>query len=195
MACRSTRAARSRVAVAALATFAALGCDDEPGGRGLRDATSDDDGGSAAICTRCDACEESVSIDSAAHVVGPVHYPSRPPAGGDHNACWTQFGVLEEPSAAERWVHTLEHGAVAVLYDCPSGCADEVADLAAFARDRSWALVTSYPDMPTRFAIVAWGHRLKSDCLDLAAFADFYDAHANRAPESISSGPPEGCPD
>jgi hypothetical protein len=48
--------------------------------------------------------------------------------------------------------------------------------------------------MPTRFAVVSWGYRLESDCLDLDAFTAFYLAHVNQAPEDIPGNPPAGCP-
>jgi hypothetical protein len=102
--------------------------------------------------------------------------------------------VHDAPLAPERFVHNLEHGAVVLLYACPDGCAEELEALEGFVEERPWAILTEYGSMPTRFAILAWGYRLMSDELDLAAFGAFYDAHADRAPESVPSGKPAGCP-
>ena len=147
-----------------------------------------------AVCTQCGGCEEALAVNSANHVVGTVSYPDRPPVGGDHNECWGSWGVHAKPLAPERWVHNLEHGGVVLLYHCPNGCTAEVSELAKFMKGRAQTLLTAYTDMPTRFAVVAWGHRLKSDCLDLAAWAQFYGTYVDHAPESIPSGPPTGCP-
>jgi hypothetical protein len=146
------------------------------------------------ICTRCGACEQTVTFSGGSHVVGTIDYPDRPPAGGDHNECWGTFGVHDTALDPERWVHNLEHGGVAFLYACPSGCSSDVATLSALVGGKGQALLTPYADMPTRFAVVSWGHRLKSNCLDAAAFEAFYKAHVDDAPESITSAPPAGCP-
>jgi hypothetical protein len=158
-------------------------------------------GGSAAppvddgsICTRDGACEQEVELAAAQHIEGDIDYGELPPAGGPHNGCWGNFGVHDEPFAPENWVHNLEHGAVVFLHDCPLGCDAELAELEGLAAGRTWAIVTAYPGLDIRFAVVAWGYRLMSDDLDLDAFAAFYDAHADQAPESVTSGKPAGCP-
>ena len=92
-------------------------------------------------------------------------------------------------------MHNLEHGAVVYLYACPDGCEEEVDALADLARGRSLALVTEYSELPTKLAAVAWGYRVLTDTLDRDAFERFYAVHADRAPESIPSGPPAACGD
>lgn len=148
----------------------------------------------AGLCTTCGACDERVRITSAQHLPEPIDYDDVPPAGGDHAACWTTFGVHATEVPDERWVHNLEHGGVVYLYRCPDdGCADELAALVKLAKGKPFALVMPYAALPTRFAAVAWGQRLLSECFDLAAFEAFYAAHADRAIESSTSGPPSGC--
>jgi hypothetical protein len=146
------------------------------------------------VCTASGDCEEAVAIASAMHVDGPIDYPDPPPAGGPHNGCWSAWGVHEAPVADENWVHNLEHGGVVLLYNCSAGCADAIESLGAFVEKHDMTLLTEYPDMKTRFAVVAWGYRLQSDTLDLDALQAFYVAHVDQAPESVSSGPPSGCP-
>lgn len=145
------------------------------------------------VCTSSLDCAEPFAITSRAHVPEPVVYSDVPPAGGDHSACWAPFGVHRTEVLDERWVHNLEHGGVVVLYDCPGGCADDVAALEALAPTRPFLLVTPYAALPTRFAVVAWGVRLLTDTLDPAAFARFYEVHAGDAPEHTSAPPPSTC--
>lgn len=179
---------------ALLATLAACG-DDDDGGSPARDRGGDatTDGG-RGICTADGDCEEALEVGAALHQEGTIDYPDSPPAGGMHNPCWGDFGVHDDELPAENWVHNLEHGAVVFLHDCPDGCADELADLAALVEPRPFALLTPYPGLPTRFAVVAWGYRLQTDNLDLDAFEAFYDRHHDQAGESSSSGAPSGCP-
>ena len=146
------------------------------------------------ICTRCGACDETQAAVSTMHTNAPVDYPDPPPSSGTHNPCWGTWGVHDEPLAAERWVHNLEHGGVVFLYNCPDGCADELSSLVSFANARMRTVVTAYYKLPTRFAVVAWEHRLVSECLDEQAFGQFYDAHVNRAPESNNMPPNPSCP-
>lgn len=95
------------------------------------------------------------------------------------------MGVHEEPVAPELWVHNLEHGVVVFLHNCPDGCDEEVDQLSEIANEeRPFSLVTAYSDLPARFAAVAWGYRLVTDCFDRDTFEAFYVEHADRAVES-----------
>lgn len=146
-----------------------------------------------AGCTECGGCSEAVPVRSFLHVVGPIEYADSPPASGDHDPCWARWGVHESVVLARNWVHNLEHGGVVFLYDCPDGCEDEVAELRALVEANPRTLLTRYPELPTRFAAVSWGHRLLSDCADRSAFQSFYDSHFDRGRESIGSDPPASC--
>lgn len=155
---------------------------------------SDDGGVPKPVCVSCGGCEQSVKITSVNHVSGVIAYTDLPPAGGDHNACWASWGVHAQPVGPEHWVHNLEHGGVVFLYHCTSDCTAEVAQLQKLVDGRTQALLTAYDQLPGRFAVVAWGHRLVMSCLDTKAMLAFYAAHVAQAPESITSDPPSGCP-
>ena len=97
-------------------------------------------------------------------------------------------------------MHGLEHGAVAIVYNCGSaGCADEVARAQAFidalpldtARGCSSTrrvILAPDPTLPVRWAASAWTWTLRADCFDETAFRQFYTDHYDHAPESICSG-------
>jgi hypothetical protein len=161
---------------------------------GAQDAASRVDAGDA-ICAACDGqCEESLVLEPAIHVDGPIDYADKPPAGGPHAPCWGDYApYLDPPLPAEEWVHNLEHGGVVLLYHCPDGCDAELAELIALGLSLPRVIVTEYSDMPAGFAAVSWGHRLVTSCFDRTALEAFYAAHFDRAPESIGSGRPGGC--
>jgi hypothetical protein len=149
------------------------------------------------LCTSCGDCDEwpPVSPIEARHLDGDLVYPDPPPASGDHNPCWTRYGVHETPVPDERWVHNLEHGAVVFLYNCPDGCASEVARLRNLVESCGiLAVLTPYDLLPKRFAVVSWGHRLVSDCLDVDVFRRFYDLNVAHGPEAETDNPPDYCP-
>ena len=146
------------------------------------------------LCASCGGCEEVIEVTSTMHTNNPVTYPDPPPTSGPHNPCWGRWGVHDVPLAAERWVHNLEHGGVIFLYNCPDGCDQEVAAIKQINRHRHRTIITAYDDLPTRFGVVSWGHRLLSDCLDLDAFNAFYEQNFDHAPESNGNPPNPNCP-
>ena len=153
------------------------------------------DAGQVEPCITCNGsthCTEVLEIQSALHVTIDIT-SDPPPAGGDHDPCWANYGVYDQPLPGRYWVHNLEHGAVVYLYNCPDGCENDIAALTTLTNKNSRALLTAYPYMTSRFAALSWGRRLLSDCLDIDVMAQFYESHVDRAPESIADGPPSSC--
>lgn len=146
------------------------------------------------LCTACGDCEETQAVTSAMHTNTPVTYPDTPPTSGPHNPCWARWGIHDEPLQAERWVHNLEHGGVVFLHHCPDGCETELTTLRTLASERERTVLAEYTSLPKRFAIVSWGHRLVSDCLDERAFAEFYAKNFDHGPESSAMHPNPSCP-
>ena len=153
----------------------------------------DSDSDAGTVCTSCGSCEEYQPVSIAQHISGDIVYADPPPVGGQHNSCWASWGVYDSELRAERWVHNLEHGGVVFLYRCDEPCPDDVSALEGLVRERPLALLTTYSRLPTRFAVVAWGVRLLSQCLDTVAFTTFYETHVNRGREMVSSDPPAAC--
>lgn len=150
------------------------------------------------------------------HQPGRIQYPDTPPASGPHNGrCWSDWGVIESEVPPERWVHNLEHGGVVFLHRCPEAAAErprpivdatvpadagrdpscdaELRELRELVGGKRLTLLTSYAQLPTRFAAISWGLRLLSDCFDRAAFQAFYDMHAGHGPEAVDAPPPAIC--
>ncbi len=148
-------------------------------------------------CEACDGgCVEAYNpATSASHVDGDVAYADEPPQSGDHNGCWAPWGVHTTEVAAENWVHNLEHGGVVFLYDCPSGCDDEVAQLTAYVESlpAGRAILTPYAASEYPFTVVAWEHRLELGCFDLSAMQAFYTEHVGHGPEDVTSDPSSAC--
>jgi hypothetical protein len=149
-------------------------------------------------CTACagDCLEETFSVTDNHHTTDAVDYGTEPPVGGPHNPCWVPWTVYDHEVQTERWVHNLEHGGLAFLYNCPEGCADEVGTLDAYVRalPQGTAVMLPYAEMDARFAAVSWGARITLDCMDTDALQAFYDAHHNHSPETLTADPPASCP-
>ncbi len=149
---------------------------------------------SDAACA-CGPGIDSPGNDGQIHVIEPtpVSYAHNPPASGNHWPLWdTSWGTYPTPLPRERWVHNLEHGGVVLLYNCPDGCADDVAQLKAIKNgmrpdryNEVRIIITPDPLMPRRFAAVAWGFRWQGDSLDTGVAQCFIAARYDRAPESV----------
>jgi hypothetical protein len=149
-------------------------------------------------CASCggECSDEFLPSESARHVEGSVEYKDFPPAGGDHDACWSSWGVHPEEVAPERWVHNLEHGGVVFLYDCPEGCQEDIDALNTLVNSlpAGRALLSSASGMPSRFAVVSWENRLLLGCLDLTQMQSFFSLHVAQGREDTTADPPADCP-
>src|SRR5579863_2467829 len=90
----------------------------------------------------CNAIVAQHPIEGATHVAvcSPVTYATKPPSSGNHYPIWAAYQTYASAIPEGFWVHDLEHGAVVVSYNCPSGCADQVADAQAW--------ISALPDDP-----------------------------------------------
>jgi hypothetical protein len=163
---------------------------------GLLVAACGDDGdggtGAGATPTTSSVLEGRVQrypVTSANHVPGRVDYPQTPPVGGDHNAVWQNSGFYSEPVVSELAVHSMEHGAVWVVFR-PSLPADQVGVLRQLAR-RPYVLVSPWPDeaIPSPVVASAWGLQLRADSATDPAVAAFVQAYAN-GPQTPEPGAP-----
>jgi len=160
--------------------------------------------------------EEAHALEGGAHVaVCSVLSPgSNPPSSGPHYGTWAAFRTYATAIPRGFWIHSLEHGAVVITYNCPEGCAADVqaieAMIAALPAEplcqqtsqtvRTRVILTPDPKLDVRFAASSWGFTLRSDCFDSAAFRAFVLAHLGNAPENfcsdgvdVSVGYPETC--
>lgn len=179
------------------------------GGRSGSGGTSGASGGSPATpagdagVADCGASIVESLPTSASHLTqcSAVTYDTNPPSGGSHYAIWAAYQSYDFPLPAGYLVHSLEHGAVVFWYNCPEGCAGEVAEVEAFIASmpedpscsgtgaaRRAVLVPS-PALGSRWAASAWGFALTADCFDAAAFGAFYDEHYGRGPEDLCNPP------
>ena len=117
------------------------------------------------------------------------HWASLPPSSGQHWPAPAPWGPAQQALPPERWVHNLEHGGVVVLFRD----AADAGTAAAFARgapqESAFGEVkvvdAPYPQLGSRFALVAWGWVDSLDSWDAAEALRFYAAHVDRGPENI----------
>jgi len=165
----------------------------------------------AAGNRECDVQLESFTNPSAAHVsvCSLISYPMNPPVYGDHYPVWAAYKSYPFAVPLGFLVHDLEHGAIVLLYNCPEGCADEVAaaqgSIDALPADprctddvKHQVVMSPDPSLPTRWAAISWGHSLSAACFLPSAFRTFYDANlAHGGEDTCANGEDIGadaCP-
>ena len=80
------------------------------------------------------------------HTTQPVIYPRIPPTGGAHRPVWQNCGRYDEPIENEHAVHSMEHGAVWIIYR-PDLPADALAQLRDLVNDHAYMLLSPYPNL------------------------------------------------
>ena len=93
---------------------------------------------------------------------GPISYAQSPPVGGKHSPQWQNCGTYNAPVPNEAAVHALAHGAVWVTYR-PDVSIRDIAALERLARNRTYVLVSPYPEQAQPIVATAWGAQLLLD--------------------------------
>jgi len=147
----------------------------------------------------CDVTIEAPPLVAVQHVPegSTIDYCSNPPSSGPHYPIWAAF---QEYSAPVEWpylVHSMEHGAVVLLYKCdPPGCADVVDQLRKIRDDlaadptcspptRVRVIIAPSTTIRTRVAAAAWGATYQAACLDAPTLSAFVADHYRKGPEDL----------
>lgn len=129
----------------------------------------------------------SESIDGPQHVTGSVQYESTPPVSGSHAAspipvCGTHGQQIPD----EQFVHVLEHGTVAILYDPEKVKLPVIRRIEGVVADYdSHVLSMPYTGMKPPIAVTSWGEMMRLDQLDAGAVREYIDAFREKGPEKI----------
>lgn len=151
-----------------------------------------------APAASCEVTIASPPISGAAHVPEgtQLEYCSNPPSSGDHYPVWAAFQEYAAPVDWPYLVHSLEHGAVLLLYKCdPPGCPAIVDELRK-VRDRAAAdplcaegtkriILAPSPTIPTAIAAAAWGKTYHAACVDVPTLEAFVRDNYAKGPENL----------
>ena len=116
------------------------------------------------------------------------HYP---PVFGNHYDTPRPPNVYDSPVPEGNFIHDLEHGGIVILYNCPSGCPDEVNQfkglLNSLPRSRDFnevkLVVSPNSKIQAPIALLAWDYEQDLQSYDADAIRAFYVAHLDKGPE------------
>ncbi|KAL1498121.1 hypothetical protein ABEB36_008974 [Hypothenemus hampei] len=113
-----------------------------------------------------------------------IEYEEVLPTFGTHRPLWAVYGEYTF-LPRQRWLHNLEHGAVALLYH-PCANLNKVNLLKRIVKNCLYRhVITPYnlltPQRP--IALVTWGHRLEMSNVDPKEVLKFIKLHALNGPE------------
>lgn len=147
----------------------------------------------------------SASIQGTQHIGKEeqhVVYNTKPATSGPH---WSiggeapvSWGISKQPLPDEAMVHNLEHGGIAIQYNCRE-CPELVSAIEDFYTRYSTnpsnrlplypgstkIVVAPYYDMSTRIAVTAWGRIDIMDNFDEERITRFIDAYRDKGPEKV----------
>ena len=131
-------------------------------------------------------------------------YKVYPPASGPHFSAqgiapvpWQTIATSSSPLAEGQYIHNLEHGGMAILYNCSTGAdcttlknslENYVKNLAPVEPTYSEVKVVLSPyshGMQKKVALVAWDYIEFLDAYDQNAITQFYENHVNKGPEAV----------
>jgi hypothetical protein len=115
---------------------------------------------------------------------GPIDYPQRPPAGGQHAELPHLCGLYHVPLQDEHAVKALATGAVWVAYhpDLPAADVERLRDEASGHLD---VILAPYPGLEQRVVLTAWERQLALDSVEDPRITVFIHVYQNnsRAPD------------
>lgn len=130
---------------------------------------------------------------SANHVAGDLTYESTPGVSGQHSTSPAGCGVFNQQVPDENLVHSLEHGAVGIMYkpDLDPKVIKQIEDLSR--EYESHILTGPNPELETPIALVAWANMMKLETFEEEPMKGFIDAFraGGQAPEAFQECPNE----
>jgi Protein of unknown function (DUF3105) len=120
------------------------------------------------------------------HTNDPVAYESIPPTTGDHSPSAAPCGVHGTQIPDGLFVHSLEHGAVGVLYDPQKVEVETIRDIEAKVGEFDDRTISApYTGTETPITLTSWTRLMRLDEYDEDTVDEYIDAFRGSGPENL----------
>ena len=147
----------------------------------------------------CNVRIDAITVAVSPHVADgtPVVYSSNPPSSGPHYSSWANFQEFNHPVDDGNLVHSLEHGAVLLLYSCQGVACDAILPALRAVRNgiaddplcdpaiRTRVILAPRAANDVAVAASAWGYIYRADCVDPVSLTAFINDHYAKGPENF----------
>ena len=164
------------------------------------DADADADADAAPFdAGPCNVRIDAIPLVGSPHVADgtPVVYSSNPPSSGPHYNSWANFQEFNHVVDDGNLVHSLEHGAVLLLYSCQGVACDAIVPALRTVRNgiaddplcdpaiRTRVILAPRVANDATVAASAWGYIYRADCVDPVSLTAFINDHYAKGPENF----------
>lgn len=106
--------------------------------------------------------EDTLSFEYAGgiHTESRIPYTETPGAGGPHHPVWQNCGVYSDELYDEHVVHSLEHGAVSIMYDPNELDTEAIEALAGRWKTHRYVILAPRNDLADPVVLTAWNRQL-----------------------------------
>ncbi len=123
------------------------------------------------------------------HAEGTLDYEMSPPVEGTHATSPAACGVHGTAIPNENLVHSLEHGAVGLMFS-PDASPDDITALEDLALEFDENVLSApFSGMESPFSVISWGERMDLAELDVDAMREYIDVFAGKGPEAGQTCP------
>lgn len=124
--------------------------------------------------------------EGGGHTDQTVAYESTPPVSGQHFQSAAPCGVHAEQIQNEVFVHSLEHGAVGVLYDPEQVETATIRDIEALVGEFEERTISApYAGMDTPITVASWAEMMRLPDYDEGAIREYIEEFIGTGPEDI----------
>lgn len=112
-----------------------------------------------------------------------------PPVSGRHDPVPAECGTHSEKVADENLVHTLEHGAVAVLYDPKEVPLADIKKIETIVSGYADTTISApYPGLSDHVVVASWSRKMPLDSFDDDAITEYIDTFRDTEPAPEFNG-------
>lgn len=107
----------------------------------------------------------------------------KPPVAGRHNPIPAECGIHDEEIPDENFVHSLEHGAVGIVYNPKELELDEIKSIEEIVNDYDTTVLSApYPGLEDPVVVVSWSRKMRLDSMDEDAIREYVDTFRDTEP-------------